>query len=364
VERLVRRTYVPNNTGGSTLGRPPTQFVALSTLGTERTEVFPYNLQNFWGRTLDTRRDMEEILKAIVQERTVEPSLDYTILKFGDIVPEDDGSSSSSSSSNMDTDQENAKTFSFQYGDVLDGTTSLDLAIEVMVQAMALQPAARNATLCVTGKLPPYHAMDERRRLYDWEDAFDKLVGPELVRYETMSNLPLNILEEYWKEWASLLTRSGQRYLTTPMDIVDVPTTPSSSSSILSKYDSNRCVIQERRSVHLWFRPTATGEYYLSKNEERELEERFGSKIPLGLQQQQQQGSRSRSRRRRDGEGGIELSMERTTRNTIRLRVLRTNMGPNTVIKVQSERTLISNIEKGWNQFWLQNPEMKWNTMK
>jgi hypothetical protein len=106
MERLVRRTFLP---GTNQIGRPPTQFVAVSTLGTERTELFPYNLQNCWGRKLDTRRDMEDLMKAIVKERTVEPSLDYTILKYGDLMQDDDGSSSSSSS-NKDTILENNDT--------------------------------------------------------------------------------------------------------------------------------------------------------------------------------------------------------------------------------------------------------------
>ena len=162
LDRLLRRTMGP----GGTVGRPPTQLVAVSTLGTERTDKYPYSMQNLMGRKLDNRREMEEFLITTVKERSIQPPLDYTIVKLGDLKE-------SSSSTG----------FSFLPGDALDGTTSVELAAQTLIQAVAFQPAARNATLCVTGTLP--FTSNATPPLL-WDDAFLKLKGPELVRFETL----------------------------------------------------------------------------------------------------------------------------------------------------------------------------------
>ena len=131
LERLLRRTMLP----GGQVSRPPTQLVAVSTLGTERTDKFPYSMQNLMGRPLDQRRQAEESIIGVVRNRMEEPFLDYTIVKVGEIK---DGNA-----------------FDFQPGDVLDGTTSLETATQVLVQAIAFQPNARNATVSVVGNMPP-----------------------------------------------------------------------------------------------------------------------------------------------------------------------------------------------------------------
>ena len=285
------------------MGRPPTQLVAVSTLGTERTDKFPYSMQNLMGRKLDTRREMEECLITTVKERSVQPPLDYTIVKFGEFKE-------SSQSSNTG--------FSFLPGDALDGTTSVELASQTLIQAVAFQPAARNATLCVTGTLP---ATSDVTPTVLWDDAFLKLKGPELVRFENLQINPnkFDQLSEYLKEWGKLLSASGK--LTTPVDFGVSTQGPN------AMFEG----VAQRDGLKLIFRPTSTGQNYLSKDEERDMEKR-------GLKP-------ASPRLRGKAEGGVEILVEITTQSNLRVRATRTNMGPETVIKELSEATILKRLE-------------------
>ena len=307
LERLLRRTMGP----GGTVGRPPTQLVAISTIGTERTDKFPYSMQNLMGRKLENRRDMEESLVTTVKERNTQPPLDYTILKFGELKDaQGDG-------------------FAFSPGDVLDGTTSLELATQTLIQAIAFQPAARNATLCTTGSLPMAAAeMTRNGDMFFWDDAFLKLKGPELVRFESLAIQPdkYDQLNEYLREWGKLLADSGK--LTTPVDFDSSMKGPDPRFEGVSKRDGFKLV----------FRSTRTGQNYLSKEEERELEKR-------GLKPSSSTTSRGKA------EGGVQVLVELTTKGNMRVRATRTNMGPETVIKELSENTILKRLEDSLELF-------------
>ncbi|KAI2510456.1 hypothetical protein MHU86_3876 [Fragilaria crotonensis] len=284
LERLLRRTMGL----GGTVGRPPTQLVAISTIGTERTDKFPYSMQNLMGRKLENRRDMEESLVTTVKERNTQPPLDYTILKFGEL---------------KDSQDDN---FAFAPGDVLDGTTSLELATQTLIQAIAFQPAARNATLCTTGSLPIAAAEATKNGdMFFWDDAFLKLKGPELVRFESLDIQPdkFDQLSEYLKEWGKLFEG-----------------------------------VSKRDGFKLVFRSTRTGQNYLSKEEERELEKR-------GLKPSSSTTSRGKA------EGGVQVLVELTTKGNMRVRATRTNMGPETVIKELSETTILKRLEDSLELF-------------
>ena len=297
IERLLRKTMG----AGGTMGRPPTQLVAISTVGTERTDKFPYSMQNIMGRKLENRRDMEESLVTVVKERAVLPPLDYTILKFGEL-------------------KESKDDFSFLPGDVLDGTTSSDLAAQVLVQAVAFQPAARNTTLCSTGNLPA--DMDNSV----WDDIFLKLKGPELARYESL-DIPADKfvqLREYLKEWGKVLADSGK--LTTPVDFAKSTQGPNAAFE----------GVAQRGGMKLLFRATSTGQDYLSKEEEREMESK---------------GIKPSSNRRVKPEGGVEVLVEVTTKGALRVRATRTDMGPATVVKELSEATILKRLEDSLDLF-------------
>jgi len=181
MDRLLRKTMQSNGQ----IGSPPTQLVAISTIGTERTDKMPYSMQNLLGGKLEQRRQMEEAVMATVQDRVVDPPLDFTILKFGELKDAKD-------------------TLSVMPGDVLDGTTPLDTATNVLLQAVAYQPYARNATLCAVGNIPTTSDEDERDAM--WDDAFLRLDGPEVERW-TMAELGhSNVYDrlcEYLNEWGT-----------------------------------------------------------------------------------------------------------------------------------------------------------------
>ena len=160
LERVLRRTI-----SEGTMGTPPTQIVAVSTVGTERTNKMPYSMQNMLaGGQLDKRRQMEEAVLRTVQQHGGTPPLDYTICKLGELK-ETDGP------------------FQLLPGDAVDGTLAPATAVTVLTQALALQPAARNATLSCVGHLPLSENNEaEQQKVLD--DAFLRLDGPELLRLE------------------------------------------------------------------------------------------------------------------------------------------------------------------------------------
>lgn len=298
LERLMRRTMDADGK----VARPPTQLVAVSTVGTERTDKYPYSMQNLLSRKLEGRRDMEESLINAVAERKVEPPLDYTIVKFGEL-------------------KDSKEDFSFMPGDVLDGTTPLDTAANVLVQAVAFQPSARNTTLCAVGKLP--ETIDNLL----WDDSFLKLDGPELARYESLVPAELFVqLVEYLKEWGMLLAES--RKLTTPIEYDISVKGPNAAFE----------GVAQRDGLKLLFRPTNTGADYLSKEEERELEKRGASKSTTAT-------------RRLKREGGVEIMVEITTGGALRVRAARCNMGPATVVKELSESSILKQLKKGLDVF-------------
>lgn len=292
LERLLRRTLQ----AGQMPGSPPTQLVCVSTVGTERTNKSPYNMQNVLGGKLTTRRQIEESIISIVQGRAVEPSLDYIICKFGDI-------------------KESGDTFQFQPGDVLDGTTTVETAANVLVQAIAFQPAARNSTLCAVGSLPK----DLTHEF--WDEAFLKLDGPELWRVENLGDpSEYGQLVEYVREWSELLT-TGKR-LTTPTRAERTNPAPN------PEFEG----VKARAGAKLAFLPTNTGSTYRNKKEEREAESATKTSAPLKV-------------RKGNTDGGIEVLIEVTTNDELRVRARRCNMGDKTTIKELSEEVILKELK-------------------
>ena len=88
--RVLKRTV---GIGGGGVSTPPSHIVVVSPLGTERIESFPYSMQNMMGGgKLKKAREVEEVTIATVKGRFVDnsnsaiPSLDYTIVKLGELV--------------------------------------------------------------------------------------------------------------------------------------------------------------------------------------------------------------------------------------------------------------------------------------
>ncbi|GAX10203.1 hypothetical protein FisN_3Lh398 [Fistulifera solaris] len=296
-DRLLRKTLQPNGS----IGSPPTQLIAVSTVGTERTNKMPYTMQNMMGAKLDKRRQIEEAIINTVRNRVVEPAMDYTVCKFGEL-------------------KESKDVLAFEPGDVVDGSTDPDTAITILTQAIGYQPAARNATLSCVGKLPVTRNEEELNNLLD--DFFLKLDGPELWREDlTETEVSKNYasLVEYIREWAELLAESGKG-LTTPIRAVPV-IDPISKSGI-----------QQSQGVQLLFLPTSTGKNYVSREEEKQRGTEKSSTAPLRTQTK---------------EGGIEIMVEITRENKLRVRAKRCNYADDTVIKEISEETILKRLRDG-----------------
>ena len=298
MDRLLRRTMQP----GGVLGSPPTQLIGVTSIGTERTEKFPYSLQNLVGGKLEQRRQIEEALMATVQNRVTSPPLDYTLCKFGDLKDSKDD-------------------FCMMPGDVLDGTTPLETATQVLLQAVAYQPYARNATLCAVGTLPSRDSDKDMDAI--WDDAFLRLDGPERERWTTPQlggPAQYDRLCEYLNEWANNLALHP-RGLTTPIRI---------EPSKFKLQTQDKKAVRERSGVELLFLPTATGKNYLSREEEREREATGQTRI---------------SRNRMAKEGGIEVVVEITSDDSLRVRAKRCNYADGVPLKELSEETILKRLE-------------------
>jgi hypothetical protein len=273
--------------------------VAFSTLGTERTNKMPYSMQNLMGGKLDKRRQMEEAVIATVRQRAVEPALDFTICKLGELKASSDA-------------------FSLMSGDALDGTTTVDTAVTVLAQAMAFQPAARNATFACVGSLPS----DCGQAFLD--DSFLRLDGPEIIRMD-LSEYPVVSfaqLAEYMREWAFLMAETGKG-LTTPI------------RAEVSKLKSHTPGVVQQAGVQILFLPTTTGAKYMSSREERDRE-----------LERDKEAKSDGPRRTTAKEGGLEVLVEVTDDSRLRIRVKRCNYADGAVLKEMSEETIISRFKQ------------------
>jgi hypothetical protein len=307
LDRILRTTLQ----GNGKVGQPPTQLVAISSLGTTRLEKVPYSFQNVMGGKLSKRRQMEEAVIRVAQDRaarggaTTAAAMDYTICNLGELK--------------ADTKEP----FQFRAGDAVDGTLAIDTAVTVLTQAICLQPSARNATLSCVGRL---NMDDEASWKAILDDAFLRLDGPELLRFDLADNdKNYDQLVEYTKEWAELLAESGKG-LTTPIR-AEVPTAVSPTMGV-----------KQQGAVKLLFLPTATGKNYVSKEDERKMAAETGSKAPVQ--------SPVASRFRPSNDGGIEFVVEVTDGGNLRARAKRCNNGDGVVVKELSEETILSSFRK------------------
>jgi len=114
------------------------------------------------------------------------------------------------------------------------------------------------------------------------------------------------------------------RGLTTPIRVEPSKIKPSSLTE--------RVGVRERSGVQLLFLPTATGKNYLSKEEERKRETvGMATKIP---------------RNKMAKEGGIEVVVEITDEDQLRIRAKRVNYAVGVPLKELSEETILKRLEK------------------
>ncbi|CAJ1943427.1 unnamed protein product [Cylindrotheca closterium] len=326
-DRLLRKTF---NEGGQ-LGKPPTQLVAISTHGTSRYDQFPFNMQNMMGGgKLEKRSQIEEALIQIVRQRENPPPLDYIIIKVGEKNFVANGGSAG---------------MQLLPDDVLEEATSVETATAAIVEAMAFQPFARNATLCLEGCVTNEQMEDPAF----WDESFLPLEGPEVWR-NTKSNKNkkdsggtdltnlgpssrYNSLVEYVGEWAELLAETGKG-LTTP--ILAARGIESKSSSLMQTQDG----------VRLLFLPTTTGKNYQSREEELKKEKSgksgSGSQAPSASKASIDEKLRQTKRAK---EGGIDVVVEVTKDDQLRVRARRCNYADDAVLKELSEETILKRLK-------------------
>jgi hypothetical protein len=228
--------------------------------------------------------------------------LDFTLIKVGEF-------------------KGSAKEFDLRPGDVLDDATTVETAAQTIVQAVAYQPFARNATLCVAGALPADMKEDEDNLF--WDTAFLILEGPEVWRSEDVGDASVyDQLLEYVQGWAGMLSESGKG-LTTPVR---------ADNGIRSRSSH---LVQQQDGVELLFLSTKTGRNYMSKEEERQREQAT-DKQASGI---------SGNFRKRVKEGGIDVVVEITKENKLRVRARRCNYAEDAIIKELSEETILKRLE-------------------
>ena len=324
LSRVLKRTVAP---GGGGVTKPPTHLVVVSPVGTERIELFPYSMQNMMGGgKLKKAREVEESFISTVKGRFIAdssvPSLDYTILKLGEIVDDQKIVSGKDGAMNI------------QPGDSLDGKVGVEAAANALFQSVVLQPNARNATLSVVGAMEKNCVVEKEV----WDDWFLRLDGPELWRSE-----PLVVgdgeLERKFEELASYMDQWSDRFkkgakgtgLTTPVSVVP--------SRFVKENDAPG--VYRKFGVRLEFKQTNTGTAYKSKSEEKEREKtrpdqsnQSGSKSAMNIFNQKR-------------EGGIEILVEEVAKgggNELRIRAKRCNMGDDTAVKEMSEETILKRL--------------------
>ena len=321
LSRVLKRTAP---VAGGMAGTPPSHVVLISSLGTERTNKMPYSMQNLFGGKLDKLREIELALVSISRGRKqgTQTPLDYTIVKLGDIKNGDVAD---------DADLE------ILPGDKLDGEIGVNAAANVLLQAMAYQPYARNSTLCAAGSMPAESAAVDAAA---WNDMFLCLSGPELLRIEAGSGTDakealldpkFEQLVEYVQGWSAQYEggRKGTG-LTTPV-LVRRSRKPSAS-----EIDG----VAARQGIRILFQTTNTGDRYKSASEEKiDEKERSGGGTTTRASPTKLVGKQSK-------EGGVEVLIEKTTGGTIRVRARRCNMGAKTIVKEMSEDVIVRNLKK------------------
>ena len=255
------------------------------------------------GGKLEKRRQMEEAVMNVVNLKVDPPSLDYTICKLGELK--------ASVSSGFD----------LKPLDSLDGELQTEAAVKVLQQAIALQASARNVTFSAVGGSNGLPSTQE-----EWDEVFVSLAGPEIYRKE-LSGTSVDEFDrfiEYMHEWGNLPESS--KALTTPIRVVtNGPTSPTAG-------------VVEQSVMQFLYLPTKTGSRYLSKSEERTLE-RDGSG---GKSNKQNSLAAALTAK----EGGVDIVMELTRDNKVRVRARRSNYAPNVIIKEITEETLLSRLKK------------------
>lgn len=210
---------------------------------------------------------------------------------------------------------------------------------KIILQAVAFQPSARNATFSIVGGMKEGISRDENF----WSDGFLCLDGPELLRIDVESgasdketNEKYEKLATFIEEWSKMFEGKAKGTgLTTPVTL-----------SISKRLPDNVCVLR-RFGVRLEFKETNTGSAYFSKGEEASKERQQGNYKT----QYAEKNVDSIKPRRQNNQGGVEVIVEQTVSGSLRVRARRCNLDDSTVIKEISEETILKKIQSAVNSW-------------
>jgi hypothetical protein len=370
--------------------RPPSHVVLISTHGTDRTNKLPYSMMNLVNNgKLDKLRDVERGLVALSRSGGSSSSsssssravaLDYTIIKFGSIETKYDTIGSSSSIDDDDV--------TIRYGDVLDGGIGPKVAANVILQSTVYQPYARNITLCaqqqernggVNSMLLSSVDDDSTSGSSDstmmmlWNDKFLCLSGPELLRInvvvtkkdeeEQTDSGTIAATSKYYESLLSYITLWSESYDSSSSSSSSTTTATKKGTGLTtpvivrpsrqqpSIYDG----VTTRSGVRILFRPTNTGDRYKSASEER-MDEKTRSSGSGGAAAAKRGGATVLPMSKERKEGGVEVLVERTISDTLRVRARRCNMDDKTIVKEMSEDVIISSLKKAMDAWITSQP--------
>ena len=304
---------------GGYLGGQPSQVVLLSAAGVDRADKFPYSVANIGG-SLDKRRAAEQAIVLL----SLQHGFDYSILRIGSV------SVLPSSTTGV----------TLCPGDVLDDPVTVAAVSSALVQTIVAQPAARNASFCVSGDVAVV-AGTTGGIADDWDDLFLRMDGPELFRVDVSrgGTRSTDAVVVWVKNWAERWSEPNSG-LTTKVRVKETtPKKPRRERPDVTVF-----------SVGLYFDPApGLGGGYLSLKDQRALEaERDGRAAP---------GTSTKPKRSRVGlEGGVELivdSLSPFQPNKPRIRARRFAYGDGITVKEMSEdvilRRLKGDVER-WNK--------------
>ncbi|KAJ1484261.1 hypothetical protein T484DRAFT_2522203 [Baffinella frigidus] len=256
--------------------------VLVSSLGTRRSDLFPFSMQNAFTGVLDKKRDVELGVEDYVKEL----GASFVVVRVGKL-----------------SEDRNLNNVKLEPGDEMSSEVTASSAAEAVMQSVLQQPFALNSTFSISGVSGPKPSQ------VDWDDQFSKLNGPELWR-QGIGTISVKACRDWVQtSWAQEWGKSGSG-LTTPVEIV--PTA---------------------KGVQLVFRPNKST--FKSFKEEK-AEEKAREKGDTDGEE--------KTRLAGDLEGGVEVVVEEQP--FPRIRAMRCNMGPNTVIKEMSEQIMMTRLKK------------------
>jgi len=260
--------------------------LVVSSLGTERANLFPFSLQNALTGALDKKRGVE----LGVIELSKKMGFAFSVLRVGKVKAKGGGLGG----------------VQMAAGDKMSEEIQADVAADAILQALMLQPAALNCSMSLVGTKAASVSQD------GWDDEFLRLEGPEVWRETLSGGVSVEACRDFIQQgWSARWTKSGTG-LTTPVRVEQTK-------------DGVRLVFVPPQSTFVSFKEEKAMEKARDKGEE--YEDGFKAKSSS-----------------KDMEGGVEVIVEASP--TPRVRARRCNMAEDIPVKETSEQVILGSLMK------------------